>query len=127
NDEKLYKDIVVIKQGQKISFIGFIDSGNNLYDAITNSMVIIAQKDTIKNQLKESMEKILFGNGIYAVMYNSLGKNNGLIYAFKPDLVYVIEDGQYIRKNNILIGVYNGILSSQGKFDMLLHKDWNIN
>jgi stage II sporulation protein GA (sporulation sigma-E factor processing peptidase) len=126
-DEKLYKDVVIIKQGQEIRFKGYIDSGNNLYDAITKSMVLIAQKDTLKNQFKGNMEKTLFENGIYAIMYNSIGKNNGLIYAFKPDSVFVIEDGKYIKKNNILIGVYNGILSSQGKFDMLLHKDWNNN
>ena len=96
-----------------------IDTGNLLKDPITNSPVIIIEKNKLSNilpkEILENSEKIINGkyefsdeNLKYAskfrvLPFSSLGKQNGMLLGFKVDKIEAeINDEEIIREDAIV-------------------------
>ena len=86
------------------------DTGNHLTDPLTNKPVSIIEKDILYS-LIEDTEKNFY------VPFQSVGKSNGLMEAY---IVEQIELGgkQY---HNTEIGVFEGKLSKNNEYQMILH------
>ena len=101
-----YKVDIYFKDKSKISVVGFIDTGNNLYDPYKKRPVIIVPNKYIKE------DKYIL------VPYHTIN-GNGLLKCIKPDIIFIDEIGY---KGNVLIG-----FSESPKFidgvDVILHKD----
>ena len=54
--------------------------------------------------------------GFRLIPYNSIGKKDGLLVAFVPDLVEI--DSK--KANNIITAVFDGVLSSSGDYNALI-------
>ena len=114
-----------------------LDTGNMLKDPITRKPVAIIDIEIAEKLLPEklikNMHKILGGefstedekinkyiSKLKIVPFSSLGKEHGLIIAFKPDIVKIEYEEEIIEINNILIGIsekklfknfeYNGLI-----------------
>jgi len=93
---------VVIEIGDKlIKCNGFLDTGNNLTDPITNKPVILVDMD--------------IGSNFYYIPYSGVEK--GLIKCFKADKV-IIDEKEYFK---VIIGVLNNKIKIDG-IDCLLNK-----
>lgn len=121
----------------KFEFFGLVDSGNQLYDPISKSPVMLV---SVKNHLEElpspllhlaqNPEAVLFGNEqvpsdleakMRIIPCKVVGKEHQLIIALKPDQI-VIEDKEhsYTSKKG-LISFTMQELSSEDSFQCIVH------
>lgn len=115
---------------------GVIDTGNFLKDPITGVPVIIVEKESltgfINKDIIDNVEKIINGSineqidintyssRIRLIPFSSLGRKNGLLLGISVDSVE-IEFEEVSRKiENVIIGIYNDVLSSTKKYNALV-------
>lgn len=134
--EDMYCDIRILNKGKEEKIRAMIDTGNFLKDPITNSPVLIVEKNSLNNILSkkilENTEEIL--NGKYefqndemeyaasfrVLPFSSLGKQNGMLLGFKVDQIETnINDDEILRKD-IIIGIYEKKLSSKKNYEGLI-------
>lgn len=101
-----YKVDIYFKDKEKISVIGFVDTGNNLYDPYKKRPIILLSKKYIRND-----------NYILVPYYTMNGE--GLLKCIKPDIIFIEGIGY---KGNILIGFSDSPKLIDG-VDVILHKD----
>lgn len=101
-----YKVDIYFKDRKKLSLIGFVDTGNNLYDLYKKRPVIIVHNKYIKE------DKYIL------VPYHTIN-GNGLLKCIKPDIIFIDGIGY---KGNVLIGFSDSFNFGDG-VDVILHKD----
>lgn len=106
NYNNYYKVDIVFNDREKLSLIGFLDTGNNLYDPYKKRPIIL-----VSNKYKRKDNFIL-------VPYYTAG-GEGLLKCIKPYIVFV-EGVSY--KGNILIAFSDSPRLIDG-VDVILHKD----
>ena len=129
-------DIEIFYNGKNLKIKSMLDTGNLLKDPITNNDVMLVEKDEISkivpkefwdkiNNVKKGnlLEKSNYdGFKITLIPYSSIGKENGILFGFKPDSVKIYSDFA-ITKKNIIIGIYDGKLSINNLFTSLISLD----
>lgn len=101
-----YKVDIYFKDKSKISVVGFIDTGNNLYDPYRKRPIILLSNKYIRED-----------NFILVPYYTMSGE--GLLKCIKPDIIFI--DGIGYR-GNVLIGFSDSPKLIDG-VDVILHKD----
>lgn len=101
-----YKVDIYFKDKEKISVIGFVDTGNNLYDPYKKRPIILLSKKYIRDD-----------NYILVPYYTMSGE--GLLKCIKPDIIFIEGIGY---KGNVLIGFSDSPKLIDG-VDVILHKD----
>ena len=101
-----YKVDIYFKDREKLSLIGFVDTGNNLYDPYKKRTIIIVHNKYIKE------DKYIL------VPYHTIN-GNGLLKCIKPDIIFIDGIGY---KGNVLIGFSDSFNFGDG-VDVILHKD----
>lgn len=101
-----YKVDIYFKDKSKISVVGFIDTGNNLYDPYRNRPIILLSNKYIRED-----------NYILVPYYTMSGE--GLLKCIKPNIIFI--DGIGYR-GNVLIGFSESPKLIDG-VDVILHKD----
>lgn len=103
--------IVKITEGNKsISVKALKDTGNHLTDPLTNKPVSIIEKDILYSLITDTEKKLY-------VPFQSVGTSHGLMETY---IVQQIElDGK--RYYNTEIGVFEGQLSKNNEYQMILH------
>ena len=109
-----------------------LDTGNLLKDPITNIPVIIIEREKLREVLPDIIlnDKNLINSHINElneeiktrcsiIPFKSIGKDNGIILGFRPDIIKLEEDDEWIEKKAI-IGIYNATLSKHGKYSGLI-------
>ena len=127
---KIYLNNQVIKTNV------IIDTGNFLKDPITKTPVIVIEKNILKGSISknilDNLEKIIVGEEIdlgeykekiRIIPYTSLGKQNGILLGIKINKIEIMMEENVITKNNIIVGIYDGILSRNGKYHGLIGLD----
>jgi len=113
-----------------------VDTGNFLKDPITKAPVVVIESsklvDIFPKEILENVTNIINGKDIelgeYSskirmVPFKSLGKENGLLLGIKIDEIKLeFQDIQYEHKD-IIVGIYNGSLSRNGKYEGLVGVD----
>lgn len=135
NQNNIIYDLKIRHKGKIIILKTLMDSGNLLKDPITNMDVIIVEKDSLKDLLdKEAFEyinKMKKGNLLQEkfekihkykfkfIPFSSLGNENGMLIGFKPDCVEIYGEEEN-RRNDVIIGIYEGKLSQTNKYTSLV-------
>jgi len=101
-----YKVDIYFKDKEKISLIGFLDTGNNLYDPYKKRPIILVDKKYQKE------DKFIL------VPYHTIN-GEGLLKCIKPEKVYIEKIGY---KNNLLVA-FSSSPSTINGVEVLLHKD----
>lgn len=101
-----YKVDIYFKDKEKISLIGFLDTGNNLYDPYKKRPIILVDKKYQKE------DKFI------PVPYHTIN-GEGLLKCIKPEKVYIEKIGY---KNNLLVA-FSSSPSTINGVEVLLHKD----
>ena len=123
-----------------------IDTGNFLREPITKLPVMVVEKDSlyeiIPKSILDNLDRIINGEDIEIgnyiskirlIPFTSLGKENGILIGIKADMVLIQRDEKNISIDNVIVGIYNGVLSKNGKYhgliglDMLEEKEGGIN
>lgn len=113
-----------------------LDTGNLLKEPISNADVAIVEKDSldgiVSNELLKNIKYIVGGKWIEStevhnykfklIPFSSLGNDNGLLIAFKPDYIKIYGEEEYVR-DDVLIGIYDGKLSKNNMYTSLIGLD----
>jgi stage II sporulation protein GA (sporulation sigma-E factor processing peptidase) len=127
---------VRVKIGEDYMYLkGLIDSGNQLYDPITQTPVMILE--TVKAascfpasliQQSQNPEMLdfstidpIWANRIRIVPYRAVGQDHQFLLAIRPDHVVIINNEKEITVKKVLIGLSNTILSSNGEYECIIH------
>lgn len=113
-----------------------IDTGNLLKDPITNSPVIIIEKNKLSNilpkEILENTEKIINGKYKFSDEYlkyaskfrvlpfSSLGKQNGMLLGFKVDKIEAEINDEEIIREDAIVGIYDKKLSNRNQYEGLI-------
>ena len=101
-----YKVDIYFKDKEKISLIGFLDTGNNLYDPYKKRPIILVDKKYQKE------DKFIL------VPYHTIN-GEGLLKCIKPEKVYIEKIGY---KTNLLVA-FSSSPSTINGVEVLLHKE----
>lgn len=136
--ERFIVDARIIYRDREVLIKALIDTGNTLKDPLSNRSVFVVELSKLESLLPEKLVSFYDGEGeikieelpidlndsfpILLIPFKSLGNDNGLILGFRPDNVFIkLPDNDYdLELSKIIIGVYNGCLSSDDNFSGLL-------
>lgn len=100
---------------------GIIDSGNSLYEPESLRPVSIVEQSVIRPLLHKTVDKV------YVVPFKSIGRENGSLYAIEFDKMDVVMSDTCFTKEKVLIGIFKGKLSCDGRYTMLLNGEYMNN
>ena len=134
--EDIYCNVKLNVEEKTKIITALIDTGNFLKDPITKIPVIVAERESLKELFPDEIllntSKIINGGSIdlgeYAskvrvIPFKSLGKDNGLLLGIKIDEAYIEYQDNVYEIKNVIIGIYNGILSRSRKYVGLVGLD----
>ncbi|MBQ8192963.1 MAG: sigma-E processing peptidase SpoIIGA [Bacilli bacterium] len=101
-----YKVDIYFKDKERLSLIGFVDTGNNLYDPYKKRPIILVSSRYRRED-----------NYILVPYYTTSGE--GLLKCIKPDIIFIEGVGY---KGNVLVGFSDSPRLIDG-IDVILHKD----
>lgn len=134
----MYCEIEININNKKVITKAMIDTGNLLKEPITNTPVIVVEHtllyDAIPKEILNNIEEILGGDfskisneikEIYiaklkVIPFSSLGKQNGMLLGIKAKEVKIKYEEEEIKKDNVIIGIYNKSLTKRGEYRALL-------
>jgi stage II sporulation protein GA (sporulation sigma-E factor processing peptidase) len=133
-------DTVLCYNNFEIKVNALLDTGNNLYDPITNLPVIIGEADLLKHfftedkfhmitnslESKDDISKIenirkISGANIRLIPYTSVGNENGMLIGFVLDKLIIKKGREEKINKNVVIAIYNNKLSKDNSYNILLH------
>ena len=119
---------------------GLIDTGNQLYDPLTRTPVMIMEAARWENELPHGWMSMIrspevdrmvaaMGNEedsewqdrLRLVPYRGLNRNTQFLLAVKPDKVTVQYNGTVLETTKVLVGLDGGKLSADGAYHAILH------
>lgn len=130
-------DLEIFYKGKYQKLKTMIDTGNLLKEPISQTDVIIVEKNSLRGMISDdildNLENILQGKwlnskeDIYSykfkiIPFSSLGNENGLLIGFKPDYIKILDEEECIR-NDVIIGIYNGKLCKSNLYTSLIGLD----
>ncbi|MEX2462472.1 MAG: sigma-E processing peptidase SpoIIGA [Paenibacillaceae bacterium] len=132
-------DLTVCLDEYEFNCRGLIDTGNRLYDPLTNTPVLVIEVEIMQSYLPEAwvkriqnaeVEQIFMDlnktcfkgqERIRLVPFRGINKGGQFMLAIKPDRVKVRYNEQWITSSKVLVGMNGGKLSSDGSYQAILH------
>ena len=102
---------------------GLLDTGNSLYEPLSRKPVSILERSELKKYsicIKEEQYRV--------VPYHSLGTKQAILEAFVADKIQIApmegdEKSDCIEREKVIIGIYEGKLSQDERYQIILHPD----
>ena len=134
----MFCDIEIKINEEIIKTKAMVDTGNLLKEPITNTPVIVVEHTLLYNcmprEILNNTENILGGDvekipkeirekyisKLKFIPFSSLGKQNGMLIGIKPDYVEIENEETSIKKENVIIGIYNKSLTNRGEYRALI-------
>lgn len=130
-------DVMLTFDGVSISLKGLIDSGNQLYDPITKTPVMIVSANEMKDVLPPTLFEIMkLQNGLTSlyderigkwshrlrlIPYRVIGKEQRFLLAVKPDRMMICYEAQWIEVQKGLVGLNEMSLSTDEEYQCIVH------
>ncbi|VBB06211.1 sporulation factor spoiiga [Lucifera butyrica] len=127
--------------GRKSEAQAMLDTGNRLYTTVGKSPVVLVEQKIAEPVLGPLAVKYLHDNDpenwlanldqcldlrwlerIEIIPYQAVGARN-LLLGFRLDWLRVMTGNRVITVKNVVVGIYTGILSSDGMYTVLLHPE----
>ena len=132
----MYCNIKVLYDGKEDNIRAMIDTGNFLKDPITNSPVVIIEKNRLNNLLPNRIlentndiingkyefaeEELIYVSRFRVLPFSSLGKQNGMLLGFKVDSIKAQINDEEIERTDVIIGIYDKRLSYKKDYEGLI-------
>jgi stage II sporulation protein GA (sporulation sigma-E factor processing peptidase) len=119
--------------------MGLIDTGNQLYDPLTRTPVMIIEASVwgdvlpvswLQHIQEANVDQIISGLGteefiwqdrLRLVPFRGINRNSAFMLAIKPDKVVITHQGQQFESVKVLIGLDGGKLCSDGSYQAIIH------
>ncbi|MBD2870120.1 sigma-E processing peptidase SpoIIGA [Paenibacillus arenilitoris] len=131
---------VKIRIGEKIqTCTGLIDTGNQLYDPLTRTPVMVTEAALWQEDLPESwlssirsaqVDRLVAGmdeqpfawqDRLRLVPFRGVNRGSQFMLALKPDSVEITQEGRVYETRKVLIGLDGGKLASDGAYRAIIH------
>lgn len=138
--DNLLAHVTIVLDEKPLNITALIDTGNDLFDPVSNYPVIIVELGAIKSIFSKDLAVILekgpeeslaaigelvansrWANRFRVIPFESIGKSKGLMVGFKPDTVTIEHDNKAKTTKNAIIGIYQRVLSPEGNYRALLN------
>lgn len=135
----VYQEIEIYLEERMVTGIGLLDTGNMLTDPLTKEPVLVAEyqwiSDLFTKEQKESIHRFLefmnpeegeqtdFFKKVKMIPFHSVGNERGLLLAVRVDKIALGAKNKQKERKNVLVGIYQGSLSAQHTYQVILHKD----
>ena len=116
-DGDVFYDVEILGKGQRLQVKALYDTGNTLTEPISGKPVSIVEKTYMEEILK--LEE---GYEYKCIPFRSIGKENGVIMGLEVDGLLIRKNDECIEKYGEIVALYDGQLSSDGSFGMILHQ-----
>ncbi|WP_027408216.1 sigma-E processing peptidase SpoIIGA [Anoxybacteroides tepidamans] len=130
-------DVVLTFDGHSLLLKGLIDSGNQLYDPITKTPVMIIDADEMKDILPSLLLENIkqqtdfqwlhneqlgkWAQRLRLIPYRVIGKGQQFMLAVKPDRIVICYEAQRIEVSKGLVGLNEARLSTDGEYQCIVH------
>jgi len=120
-----------------IELRGLIDTGNQLYDPISKSPVMVVEIEKVKEYFPKSiidqaknMTELTFEadsqqhkweNRIRIIPYRGVGQEHQFLLAIKPDFISIFHNNEIIKVKKVLVALNHTKLSSDDQYDCIIH------
>lgn len=131
--------VQILYKEKSITINALLDTGNSLVQPFSKNKVLVVEYEKLKNILpseildlyvasekgdytkcEEILTKLQDEIKLIMIPFKSVGKN-GIIYGFKPEGIIITYMNEITARQDILIGIYTDILSSEAEYSGLLH------
>ena len=136
--EELLNTLTIYFHNDKVMVPALLDTGNQLTDPFTKNPVIVVERAALEKlfpedflqKTKEDNSEIsellgsldeIWAARIRLIPFNSVGKSNGLMIGFRPDIVVIKNKKKEIITSEVFLGLVNKPLSRGGRYRALLH------
>lgn len=137
-----YEQLVTVKikvDSTQFTLKGLVDSGNQLYDPITRSPVMIIdtkkaqeylpqqlvlqalQEDVMKAISDDQQEGHSWEHRVRIIPYRVVGKEHQFLLGFKPDEVWIEAQNEMIKVQKTIVGLNRTTLSSEDEYECIVH------
>lgn len=121
------------------SCTGLIDTGNQLYDPLTRTPVMVMEAEQWGEHIPEAWmvkirraevdqlvssigtEPFIWQDRLRLVPYRGVNRSTQFMLAIKPDRVVITTEGKQIEALKVLIGLDGGRLSSDNAYQAIIH------
>jgi stage II sporulation protein GA (sporulation sigma-E factor processing peptidase) len=133
-------EVCIQIMGKTVRCMGLIDTGNQLYEPMTKTPVMMVEikcldsilPPKIANKIKQQQDISQFHlddiedesewlNRIRIVPYRGVRQSMELMLALKPDQVEIRQENQRYLAKKVLLGVNHHTLSNDGQFQAIVH------
>jgi len=132
-------EVSVVIDGLERTCVGLVDTGNQLYDPLTRTPVMVMEAAIWQTELPPSwinrirdaqVDQLLAGldeddspwrDRLRLVPYRGINRGTQFMLALKPDRVRIEQDGVSYVSVKVLIGLDGGKLVSDGTYQAIVH------
>ncbi|MBD2846283.1 sigma-E processing peptidase SpoIIGA [Paenibacillus sp. IB182496] len=132
-------DVEVLIEGTRRECRGLIDTGNQLYDPLTRTPVMVMEASLFAEQLPASwqqriklsqVDQLVAGIGedpciwqdrLRLIPYRGVNRGAQFMLALKPDRVRIEHEGKTYETRKVLIGLDGGTLAADGAYRAIVH------
>jgi stage II sporulation protein GA (sporulation sigma-E factor processing peptidase) len=127
-------DVTITFFEETIHLKGLIDSGNQLFDPLTKTPVMIVELSAIRQILPQSIIQMVIHQDyllshhddawlqrIRLVPYRAIGKGQQFLIAVKPNVIQIHYEGEWIEVKKVLVGLNEAALSTDGEYACIVH------
>ena len=108
----------IIEQGEQIELKALYDTGNVLREPFSGKPVSIVERESLKNiELLKKPEKYKI------IPFRSIGEEHGILKGMEVDEVIIEKKDTRIVLHRQIIAFYDGRLSQDGSFQMILNQE----
>lgn len=132
--------VVVQLWGKKIMICGLVDTGNLLFEPLSQHPVIVVEFEALKSVLPDriceaisatqtyngslavmSLSDTPYANRLRVIPFQSVGRDNGLLLGIRPDVVEIWHGEEKYEVRDVVVGVYGNKLSPESSYRALIN------
>lgn len=130
-------NVVLTFREMSFSLKGLIDSGNQLYDPLTKTPVMIVNASAVKGMLPTELLARMnelndftwldderwkeWATRLRLIPYRGIGQTQRFLWAIQPDRVTIYYESQWIEVTKGLVGLNEADLSTDGEYQCIVH------
>lgn len=104
---------------RNVELQALVDTGNSLTDPVTGKPVAVIEKDAMRDILNniDDYTKVKY----HLIPFRTVGCDDGMIEVITVDIMYIYDEKSTLSLKNVLVGLSDNRLSSQGRFQALIN------
>ncbi|MDO5403430.1 MAG: sigma-E processing peptidase SpoIIGA [Eubacteriales bacterium] len=113
------RNVRCVIDNESVEFEAIIDTGNCLTDPVTGKPVTVVEKNVMRGILNniDDYTKVKY----HLVPFRTVGCDDGMIEVITIDIMYIYDEKSTVSLHNVLVGLSENRLSSQGMYQALIN------